>query len=102
MVDADKEHCYYSEPKTKMGGRMTADVTTGFGPEMFVLPHAKRGDYAVWVKYFAADATLLTTRTRVFATIFENWGRANEKVRTMSLVLETGKAEHPISKLVKR
>ncbi|MHC4450435.1 MAG: DUF2135 domain-containing protein, partial [Planctomycetota bacterium] len=101
VLDADKAHCYYSDPKTEMGGRMTKDVTSGYGPEMFVLPSAKAGDYAIWAHYFAEDSTQLTTRTRVFATIFENFGRANEKVRTKSLVLTAGKEQHPIAKLVR-
>jgi uncharacterized protein YfaP (DUF2135 family) len=84
-----------------MGGSITTDVTEGFGPEMFVLPHAKKGNYDIWVEYFAEDATKLTTRTRVFATIFENFGRADEKSRTMAIVLATGKEQHPIARMVK-
>ena len=80
---------------------MTADVTGGYGPEMFVLPRAKPGDYAVWVKYFAEDSAQVTTRTKVFATIFENFGRVDEKVITKTVVLTAGKEQHPILKLIR-
>ena len=102
VVDADGEQCWYSHTGTAMGGSITTDVTDGFRPEMFVQPHAKPGKYDVWVSYFAEDATRLTTRTRVFATIFENFGREDEKSRTVTLVLATGKENHPIARMVKR
>jgi len=95
--DANGEVCSYNHTETKMGGRITADVTEGFGPEMFVLQTAKRGEYAAWVNYFAEDSTQASTRTRIFATVFENWGRKGEQAHVRVIELTTGKEHHPIA-----
>ena len=44
IEDADGGHAYYSEPVLKSGGKLYADVTTGYGPECFTirLPRAER------------------------------------------------------------
>ena len=102
VADPSGEVCFYSHPATKMGGTITKDVTTGYGPEMFVLPDAKPGAYAAWVNYFSEDTTQTSTRTKIYATVFENWGRASEKAHTRTVVLETGRKQHPIAGLTKR
>jgi len=99
--DPEGEHCYYSDPETAMGGRLTSDVTQGYGPDMFVLPDAGPGAYAIWAHYYSEDRTRQGSRTRCFATIFENWGRETEQSRTITLVLEDGKQNHPIARMVK-
>ena len=45
------------------------------GPEMFTLP---RRDRQVRVKYFAQDANRASTRTKVYATIYEGCGTPQE------------------------
>ncbi|MHC4955404.1 MAG: hypothetical protein ACYTGZ_16245 [Planctomycetota bacterium] len=95
--DADGEVCYYNHKETKMGGRITADVTTGFGPEMFVLKEAKPGTYGAWAHYYSEDTTRASTRTKVYATIFENWGREDEKAHRRTVVLASDKKQHGIA-----
>ena len=90
------EVCYYSNRKTKSGGRMTADVTQGFGPELYILRNAPRGKYGISVKYFASDANRAGTRTRVYATIYEGWGTKNERVVRKAVLLKTGKEMHEV------
>ena len=55
-------------------------MTQGHGPEMFTLPKAAAGKYPVRVKYFAQDANRASTRTKVYATIYEGLGTPQEKV----------------------
>jgi hypothetical protein len=45
VTDPSGEEALYFHPDTKIGGHLTADVTTGFGPEMFVLEKAIPGAY---------------------------------------------------------
>jgi uncharacterized protein YfaP (DUF2135 family) len=42
--DAEGNHAYYKSPELATGGRLYADVTTGYGPECFTirLPREKR------------------------------------------------------------
>jgi uncharacterized protein YfaP (DUF2135 family) len=80
VTDPAGEECYYSHDQTKMGGRITDDVTTGFGPEMFLLPKAAPGEYLIRAHYYGERRNRLSMRTRVHVTIVRHWGTAREEV----------------------
>jgi hypothetical protein len=80
VTDPTGEECYYSHDQTKMGGRITDDVTTGFGPEMFLLPKAAPGEYLVRAHYYGERSNRLSMRTKVFVTLVRHWGTAREEV----------------------
>jgi uncharacterized protein YfaP (DUF2135 family) len=71
ITDPAGEECFYEHRDTKLGGHITQDVTQGYGPEMFTLTKAAAGKYQVRVHYFAQDANRASTRTKVYATIYE-------------------------------
>lgn len=97
VIDPNGEECFYSHPETKIGGKITDDVTQGFGPEMFVLERAIKGDYAIRVKYFSSDALRVSARTRVFATVYENWGRPDERAQRKAVTLAYGQEMHDVA-----
>ena len=97
VIEPSKEECYYSHPRTKSGGRLTKDVTQGYGPEMYTLARAPAGPYRVRVKYFADDAGRMGTRTKVHVTIIERFGRPNERVTDKIVTLAYGKEMHDIA-----
>ncbi len=74
VIEPTGEECYYEHPRTAMGGRMTRDVTEGFGPEMYTLPKAKAGDYRILANYFGSDANRTSLRSKVYVTIYRNYG----------------------------
>ena len=82
------EECYYEHTKTKIGGRITEDVTQGYGPEMYTLARAVPGKYRIRVKYYSAAATRAGTRTKVYAIVYQRWGTPNEKVTRKVRVCE--------------
>ena len=96
VIEPTGEECYYGHRKTRIGGSMTTDVTTGFGPEMYILKQAKRGKYKISAHYFASDANRTATRTKVHVMIFERFGSATEAVRERVVTLETGKERHEL------
>ncbi len=96
VVEPSGEECYYAHANTASGGRLTRDVTQGYGPEMYVLSKAPAGAYKVRAKYFASDVNRASARTKVYATITRNWGRAGEEVETQVVTLETGKDMHDL------
>jgi len=65
VTEPSGETCYYGNRDTRMGGRLTQDVTQGYGPEMYVLKNAQSGQYLVQAKYFASDRNRAPTRTKV-------------------------------------
>ncbi len=101
VTDPAGEECFYEHRDTKQGGHITQDVTQGYGPEMFTLPKAAAGKYQVRVKYFAEDANRASTRTKVYATIYEGFGTPQEKVSRKTVTLAAGKEMHDIATIAK-
>ena len=77
-------------------------MTRGYGPEMYVLPRAPRGKFAVRAHYYASDRNRASARTKVYVTLFEGWGTANERVTEKVVALDDGKQWHDIATLVAR
>lgn len=101
VTDPRGEECFYSHPETAIGGRLTADVTQGYGPEMFVLERAVKGAYAVRAKYFSSDRSRASARTKVYATVYEDWGRPSERMTRKVVTLAEGKEMHDLARVVK-
>ncbi len=100
VTEPTGEVCYYSHPQTRIGGRLTQDVTEGLGPEMYVLPKARPGEYVVFAHYFADDTNRASTRTRVFATVYRNWGTEREVVERATVTLESGRQMHRLMRIM--
>lgn len=75
------EVCYYKNPKTWAGGRLTRDVTRGYGPEMYVIERARRGVYNLAVNYYGQDDSRTGTRTKVTLTIIRHLGHPHETIQ---------------------
>jgi tetratricopeptide (TPR) repeat protein len=101
VTEPSGEECFYGHRDTRSGGQLTQDVTQGYGPEMYVLRDAPGGSYEVRAHYFASDTNRMTARTKVYATVFENWGSKDERVTEKVVTLEAGKEFHEIA-LVQR
>ena len=99
VTDPDAEEAFYSHPDTKIGGHLSRDVTTGFGPEMFVLRRAIPGAYTATAHYFRDDGLRASTRTKVYVTTYEDWGRPAERVGRRTVVLRDDKEGQPIATL---
>ncbi len=54
IYDGRGGHAFYMQPKLASGGRLYADVTTGFGPECFAIPGSARAyPYTMQAHYFS-------------------------------------------------
>jgi len=96
IIEPTGEECYYQHRDTKIGGPLSQDVTQGYGPEMYTLANAKPGTYHIKAKYFASDANRASTRTKVSATIIQNWGTEQERILHKTVTLRYGKEKHDI------
>jgi hypothetical protein len=99
VTEPSGEICSYTNTRTAQGGSITRDVTQGYGPEMYVLPRATAGDYRVRVRYFASDANRASARTKVYATVYQDWGTPREKVLRKAVILERGQTEHQVGEV---
>ena len=80
VVEPSGEECYYQNRKTRSGGNITTDKTDGFGPEMYVLPSAAKGNYQISAKYFRANQNRTKVSNKVYLTIYRNYGTKDETV----------------------
>jgi hypothetical protein len=90
VADPSGEDCSYQHTRTRIGGNITQDVTQGYGPEMFRLPQPVAGDYTVKVHYYRSDDRRASVRSQVLVTIYERWGRPDEKVTRKVVSLTAG------------
>jgi hypothetical protein len=103
VIEPTGEECYYGHRETRLGGNLSVDVTQGYGPEMYILKDAGTGDYKIRAKYFAANRNRATTRTKVYATIYRNWGSPDEHVTRKVISLGDNKEMHDLASVtVKR
>ena len=94
------EECYYQHRHTAAGGELSRDVTTGYGPERYILRRAGPGTYYIRAHYFATDANRASTRTVVYATIYEGWGTKHEKLTRRAVELNGRDETQELAKIV--
>ncbi len=97
VIEPTGEECYYEHTETKIGGRITEDVTGGYGPEMYTLRRAVAGEYRIRVKYYSEDRSRASARTKVYSTIYERWGTPEERVTRKVVILREGEEMHDIA-----
>jgi hypothetical protein len=79
------ERAVYNNPRTAMGGRLSNDMTSGFGPEEYLLRRATAGEYKISVNVYSRDVINPNGATIVTAHLTRNFGRANQQMETMEL-----------------
>lgn len=84
------ERAIYSHPRTVIGGRLSNDMTQGYGPEEYLLRRAMNGQYEVRANVFASDRLNPNGSTTVRARIFRNWGRPDQEEQVLEIELKKG------------
>ena len=84
------ERAIYSHPKTTIGGRLSNDMTEGYGPEEYLLHRAPDGRYQIRVNAYARDQLNPNGATTVTAHLFRDFGRKGQREETMDLELRPG------------
>lgn len=52
IYDKDQHHAFYSQPNLVSGGVLYADITTGYGPECFMIPNPNAYPYHLKAHYY--------------------------------------------------
>ena len=87
ITDPRGEKCDYSHNRTEIGGRISRDITQGYGPEEFCLKNALNGDYKIQVNYYGTGSQKLLQPVVAQVEVFTNFGRPNQKRQVMTLRL---------------
>jgi hypothetical protein len=84
------EQAIYSNPTTEIGGRLSNDMTAGFGPEEYLLRRAPNGEYILQVNVYASDVLDPNGPSTVRVRLFRDWGRPTEKQESFTIELKKG------------
>lgn len=96
--EAGGERARFDHARTIIGGRLSNDMTQGYGPEEYLLRHARPGTYAVRVNVFATDRLNPNGATNVRVHLYRAYNRPGESVETLELELKrppSGGDENP-------
>jgi hypothetical protein len=99
VIEPTGEECFYAHRETRMGGRLTQDVVTGYGPEMYVLPRAQSGRYRVFAHFYASHQNRASARTRVQATVVRRWGSPDEQISQRVITLANARDRHDLAEI---
>ncbi len=91
VTDPAKEKCDYSHNRTDIGGKMSQDVTQGFGPEEFSLKKAVNGKYKIEVNLFGNSQQTISGPIAIKADLYTNYGKASQKKETIILRVKENK-----------
>jgi hypothetical protein len=78
ITEPDGDVVMYNNRFGTTGSRLSCDFTRGFGPEEYMLPKAKPGEYRINVKFYGAQTTKLLGAVTVRTDVFTNYGRQEQ------------------------
>lgn len=88
VTDPLGEKCFYSHPRTAIGGKLTDDFTDGFGPEQFQLRKARKGSYLIQANYYNDRVQKIAGPTTVLAEIYTHYGTPQQQRQLVTLQLD--------------
>jgi len=87
VVEPSGEKAYYGHNRTTIGGLVSRDFTQGYGPEEYLLKKAMLGTYKVQTNFYGSQAQTLIGAVTLQVDIYTNYGRPNEKKKSLTLRL---------------
>ncbi len=88
VTDPNNEKCYYSHNRTAIGGRISHDMTQGFGPEQFLLKKAMKGTYKIEINYYGDRQATIAGPTTIVAELYTHYGTPQEKKELIVLQMK--------------
>ncbi|MBS1522526.1 MAG: carboxypeptidase-like regulatory domain-containing protein [Bacteroidetes bacterium] len=88
VTDPNNEKCYYSHNRTAIGGRISHDMTQGFGPEQFLLKKAIKGTYKIEINYYGDRQATIAGPTTIMAELYTHYGTPQEKKELIVLQMK--------------
>ncbi len=85
VTDPNDEKCFYSHRETEAGGRISQDITTGYGPEQFMLKSAIKGKYKIQTNYFGDRQINIAGSTAVMAEVYTRFASGLQQRKVIAL-----------------
>lgn len=87
VTDPSGEKCFYGHRETTIGGRISRDLTGGYGPEEFLLKNAAKGAYKVQANYYGNSRQRASGPATIQLELYTHYGKPNETKKTITLPL---------------
>jgi tetratricopeptide (TPR) repeat protein len=91
------ERAYFGNDETRIGGRISDDMTDGYGPEEYLLRRAPAGTFTVRADVYSSDELNPNGASRITARLIRNFGRPGETEELVEVELlperESGSAD---------
>jgi len=100
VIDPKEEKTYYGNRTSRIGGKISNDMTGGYGPEEFMIKRAIRGKYVIKVKYYASSQQKLTGPTVIRAEVYTKYGKKNEQRQEIVFRVEEEKEVIDLGEIV--
>lgn len=100
VYDPKGEKASYKNMHTKIGGRMSEDLTEGYGPEEFMLKDAVKGEYKIVVDHYSSSEQKVSGPTILKVALYTNYGKENEEKKTAVIRLSEKSDELEVGSLV--
>ncbi|MDR2694634.1 MAG: AgmX/PglI C-terminal domain-containing protein [Chitinispirillales bacterium] len=81
VTDPRGEECFTRNRTTQIGGRISGDITTGHGPEQFMLKNAVKGSYRIYAGYYGNSQVTADGPSAVMVEIYAYAGGGKEDKR---------------------
>ena len=81
------ERADYSNDETRIGGRISNDMTDGYGPEEYLLRRAPNGTFTIRADVYSDDEINPNGASRITARLIRNFGRPDEKEEMVEIEL---------------
>nr|WP_319400763.1 VIT domain-containing protein [uncultured Carboxylicivirga sp.] len=91
VTEPTGERCYYQNKNTYLGGRLSQDITNGFGPEEYCIKKAVKGHYFIQANYYGDRRQSISGPITLYAEIFRNYGTSRQTIRRVVLQLKDKK-----------
>lgn len=88
VTDPNGERAYYGNRLTRQGGRMSADLTSGYGPEEFMLKQAIPGKYKVEANYYGNRQQLVSGSVTLRLALITSFGKPKASEQSVILRLK--------------
>ena len=79
VTDPTNEMCFFQNRLTYLGGKISKDVTLGYGPEEFMLKKAPKGTYKIAVNYYGSHSQKQLMPVTLRITFFTHFGTDKEQ-----------------------
>jgi uncharacterized protein YfaP (DUF2135 family) len=81
------ERASFANQESTMGGRVSDDMTSGYGPEEYLLRRAPAGTFTVRADVYSADRINPNGASRITARLIRNFGRPDEQEELVEIEL---------------